>query len=150
MLKAEWILFIGCFLLSEILIRKNMKIHTALRGFSGGILISLVCFWLIPVNFSSEILLCAGMMIAGIFCGEMLTLNDACDLALWFMAAVFIILGGLINAVFLAAGGGLLLYIGCKMSLPENLGMSLNIISRASAAAGFIFALFMNFFIVQG
>ena len=84
-------------------------------------------------------------MIGGCFLGEALTRCHACETALFFLSLVLLAAGRLLDPGLSCAGGGLLLYMGCAMALPESLGRRLNAVSRISAAAGFLTVVFLGF-----
>ena len=145
MYRNGWIIFAVCFLLSELAFRKNPQASAGLRGFSGGCLISLACFFLAPETFSANPVLTGLLMLAGAAAGEILVQMGACPLALWLITFILLVMGFIFGAPFIRIGGGLLLYIGCFLALPENMCGKYKLISRGLGAAGFVFITVLGF-----
>ena len=138
MYRNGWIIFAVCFLLSELVFRKKQQVSSALRGFSGGCIISLVCFFLAPETFSQNPVLTGLFMLAGDAGGEGLVQMGACETALWFVSFILFVLGFIFGLPFTPIGAGALLYTGCMLALPENIENRCKLISRGFGAIGFI------------
>ena len=145
MYRHGWIIFAVCFILSELIFRKKTAINSALRGFSGGCLISLACFFLAPGTFSGNLLLTGLLMLAGAAAGECLVQMGACGTALWFICFILLVAGFIFGLPFIQIGGGFLLYMGCMLALPENINGREKIISRGMGAIGFVFITVLGF-----
>ena len=141
-----WIIFALCFVLSELVFKKRPLINSALRGFSGGCLISLVCFFLAPETFSANLLMTGLLMLGGAAAGEGLSQIGACETALWFSCFILFVLGFFLGMPFIPIGGGMLLYIGCMMVLPENIDRGYKLAGRGLGAIGFVFITVLGFF----
>ena len=142
----SWVFFVLSFFASEIIFKKKEGINGALRGFSGGMIIALACFFLMPGRVYENFLLCGGLMLGGVLLGEGLTRCYACEMALWFICFIFFVLGSIFGYVFSCIGGGLFLYMGCMLALPDSLGRKLNAVSRIFAASGFLFTVLCGFY----
>ena len=145
MYRNGWIVFAVCFILSELAFRKKPQVNAGLRGFSGGCLISLACFFFAPETFSANPLLTGLLMLAGAAAGEGLVQMGACDAALWIVCFLLLVLGFIFGIPFIQIGGGMLLYMGCFLALPENISGRKKLIERSLAAAGFIFITVLGF-----
>ena len=116
-----WFIFALSFALSELVFRKKDRVSAALRGFSGGCLIALVCFFLAPEVFSKNPVITGLLMLAGVGIGECLSRMKACGTALWFVCLILFALGFISGFPFVPMGGGLLLYTGVRIFFGQSI-----------------------------